>query len=225
MVAITVILAAVIGAFVLEIGDQQETAPSSSFDSEQFNTYVCMCSGGTIYTGNWTIAEFKHAGGDVISLRQAEVKVNGNASTYGKKIQPEKDERTYPSHYPTPDVTRTLGTNERVAFESGQTWRVAFFSPGKTKTIEGYPDEATGLAHENYVHNLENSACSVEMLIGGGNEPASDHPWFSPWGGGSGCSWDDPVGMDILESGDDINAVWKASSGGKTQTLFRYTVQ
>jgi flagellin-like protein len=39
MVAITVILAAVIGAFVLEIGNQQETAPSTSFDSEQQVVY------------------------------------------------------------------------------------------------------------------------------------------------------------------------------------------
>jgi FlaG/FlaF family flagellin (archaellin) len=34
IITITVILAAVIGAFVLEIGDQQETAPTNRFSAE-----------------------------------------------------------------------------------------------------------------------------------------------------------------------------------------------
>jgi flagellin-like protein len=39
MVSITVILATVIGTFGIEVGDQEETAPNTSFDSEQKTEY------------------------------------------------------------------------------------------------------------------------------------------------------------------------------------------
>jgi hypothetical protein len=31
--------------------------------------------------------------------------------------------------------------------------------------------------------------------------------------------------MDLLKQGDEMNIVWTASSGGKTQTLLKYSVQ
>jgi hypothetical protein len=34
-----------------------------------------------------------------------------------------------------------------------------------------------------------------------------------------------PGRMDRLETDDSVRVVWSASSGGKTQTLFKYTVQ
>jgi len=52
MVAITVILAAVIGSFVLGIGGQQETAPQAS---------ITIAENGTSDSGNITIS---HRGGD-----------------------------------------------------------------------------------------------------------------------------------------------------------------
>jgi hypothetical protein len=29
----------------------------------------------------------------------------------------------------------------------------------------------------------------------------------------------------MLESGENVQVIWEASSGGKTQTLFKYSVQ
>jgi hypothetical protein len=42
--------------------------------------------------------------------------------------------------------------------------------------------------------------------------------------GGEPPSGDHKV-MDAPSQGDSIRVVWTASSGGKTQTLFKYTVQ
>jgi hypothetical protein len=33
------------------------------------------------------------------------------------------------------------------------------------------------------------------------------------------------IDLTSYEQGDNVNVVWTASSGGKTQTLFKYTVQ
>ncbi|WP_257299595.1 type IV pilin N-terminal domain-containing protein [Haloarchaeobius sp. FL176] len=69
MVAITVILAAVIGAFVLNIGGNQETAPQNQFDF-QYNS-----------TGNVTVS---HGGGGTLDATQLSLG-NGwdNASATG----------------------------------------------------------------------------------------------------------------------------------------------
>jgi flagellin-like protein len=58
MVAITVILAAVIGAFVLNIGGSQDTAPSVSFDFEQSSAGVdvtVQSASESIDEANWNI--------------------------------------------------------------------------------------------------------------------------------------------------------------------------
>jgi hypothetical protein len=48
-------------------------------------------------------------------------------------------------------------------------------------------------------------------------------------GGADGCSsGDENVIANIgkpLQADDDVTIVWESSSGGKTQTLFKYTVQ
>jgi flagellin-like protein len=79
MVAITVILAAVIGAFVLEIGDQQETAPNTSFDTEQAD-YQLQNRNSPIV--NLTQVEITHSGGAVLDRDSVTLKVDGNSSTY-----------------------------------------------------------------------------------------------------------------------------------------------
>jgi len=62
MVAITVILAAVIGTFVLGLGDSVESAPQASFDfSVDSNDNV----------------EIRHRGGDNIDPNNVEIRVNG----------------------------------------------------------------------------------------------------------------------------------------------------
>jgi len=65
MVAITVILAAVIGTFVLGLGDSVESAPQASFnfDFDSSNDNVTLT----------------HRGGDNINTNNTEVRINGTA--------------------------------------------------------------------------------------------------------------------------------------------------
>ena len=64
MVAITVILAAVIGTFVLGLGENVESAPQASFDFSNINS---------------TATEIEHRGGDTIDGNDIEIRVNGTA--------------------------------------------------------------------------------------------------------------------------------------------------
>jgi flagellin-like protein len=70
MVAITVILAAVIGTFVLGLGDSVESAPQASFDFE--------LSEDTGTNGNLNIT---HRGGDTIQNSSIEIRTNGTDVT------------------------------------------------------------------------------------------------------------------------------------------------
>ncbi len=71
MVAITVILAAVIGTFVLGLGDQvQSTTPQASFG---FDTSEQTISGTT-----FTAVTVTHESGDSIAESDISVQVNGN---------------------------------------------------------------------------------------------------------------------------------------------------
>jgi flagellin-like protein len=77
MVAITVILAAVIGAFVLDIGGSQEKVPQASWDFSQDTS--------TFYDGTGDSSDLKHIkltheGGDTISASNLEVTVEGNTA-------------------------------------------------------------------------------------------------------------------------------------------------
>jgi len=67
MVAITVILAAVIGTFVLGLGDSVESAPQASFDFE--------LSEDTGTNGNLNIT---HRGGDTIQNSTIDIRVDGS---------------------------------------------------------------------------------------------------------------------------------------------------
>jgi flagellin-like protein len=208
MVAITVILAAVIGAFVLEIGDQQETAPSTSFDTEQKEEFHINARPWSM--ANLTTVEISHAGGNNVGISNVQVKVEGNASVYGSDVQ---NDEFRPRHYPVPDFRETLGTNKVTEFSSGETWRVHSYSNGPNYD---------GLSHENYIYALENSGepfCPTMHYQGNNPEAANFN--------GDSCSdiWSSGRTLEPLKQGDGINVVWEASSGGKTQTLFKYTVQ
>jgi hypothetical protein len=194
MVAITVILAAVIGAFVLEIGDQQETAPSTSFDSEESVTYDQLA--GKAFQLNYTQVDISHAGGDVLDIRQFDVSHEGNTSVWGRECRDcagvagnTDAERLEPA----PDIRETLGSNEQAVFKSGQTLNIV--------VSEGVKDE--------YVLNDVYRAAA----FGTGFGMYPSNPNIAPFS------------VTHLKSGDRISVVWEASSGGKTQQLFRYTVQ
>jgi FlaG/FlaF family flagellin (archaellin) len=65
MVAITVILAAVIGTFVLGLGDSVESAPQASFNFD--------------YDDSSNTVTLTHRGGDTINTNATELRFNGTA--------------------------------------------------------------------------------------------------------------------------------------------------
>ncbi len=79
MVAITVILAAVIGTFVLGLGDQvQSTTPQASFGFD--TTTVTVQSDGTPNTQDMLAVRITHETGDTISASNLEVSVDGKTA-------------------------------------------------------------------------------------------------------------------------------------------------
>lgn len=208
MVAITVILAAVIGAFVLEIGDQQETAPSTSFDTDQSPVYY---ENSNTENSNLTTVEITHAGGTNLDVSQNQIKVNGNASTWGVE---QRNDGALDDVAPRPNKLETLGTNDQVQFTSGQTWNVYATNGVKYEDIKQANSYFDGEDWEAGYH-----ANGEGVMIGIAND------------GGSISDLDDVDednnGYNVAElnNSDNVNVVWSASSGGKTQTLFKYTVQ
>jgi FlaG/FlaF family flagellin (archaellin) len=202
MVAITVILAAVIGAFVLEIGDQQETAPNTSFDVEQKNNFYKECCTNR---GNFTLVQLTHAGGDAISYSSYDYVIEGNDSAWG----------------PVPQRAGWQGTADGTK-PGGGNWRHAEFpehgiqEPGSSKTL------ASGEGHVlwGYGSNGESETSGAGTCVAPLWQ-SSDFQSIGVGAGGDHCRG----GLDAITSGDEVRIIWTASSGGKTQTLFRYTVQ
>ncbi|WP_255148981.1 type IV pilin [Halorarius halobius] len=77
MVAITVILAAVIGTFVLGLGDQVQTSPPSANFEFTYESQVFEATGTT---GSFTTAEITHTGGEDVDVNNVQVQVNGNTA-------------------------------------------------------------------------------------------------------------------------------------------------
>jgi flagellin-like protein len=193
MVAITVILAAVIGAFVLEIGDQQETAPSTSFDSEQQVKFYEAQE-----KANLTTVSVTHAGGDVLDISKTNIKIEGNASAWGVK---EPDSGWDPAR-PQPNIRKTLGTNEPAQLGSGDSWEMLGYNGKADRHVKR---ETYAINYKDYLNGKNNGFAEPRLK------------WYNG-------AWTGTV-LTHLENGDNVNVVWTASSGGKTQTLFKYTVQ
>jgi flagellin-like protein len=219
MVAITVILAAVIGAFVLEIGDQQETAPNTSFDSDQSLRFFSASPGNQL-TSNLTIVEVTHAGGDTLDVGQNELKVNGNSSTWG--ITQVRDDNRLDGVAPQPNKLDTLGTNEQVSFTSGQTWTAVGTNGVKYEDIK-QPNSYSSGSYTQWAAGYHANGEGVKIgLVSNGDytsEPSDLTPLKTQDGSDSGYQ------LSELNNSDNVNVVWSASSGGKTQTIFKYSVQ
>jgi hypothetical protein len=210
MVAITVILAAVIGAFVLEIGDQQETAPNTSFDSDQ--RAVLVDSWDQSRQQNLSEVRVTHAGGDVLDVTQTQIAVEGNDSVWGI-AEMDGYGGTLDLAAPQPNFLPTLGTNDRVAFASGSTWSVVTYLPAAA--APNYPaDTHVEPASSNVGYRW--NPCAAGSCWG---VPDEDEGPLQLKDGGSPRGWG-----EVLHAGDSVQVVWSAESGGKTQTLFRYTV-
>jgi len=229
MVAITVILAAVIGAFVLEIGDQQETAPNTSFDSEQaFLFYDGNDGGGSGYNGmaNLTTVEISHAGGSTLDVAQNRIKVDGNSSSWGPTGDNNAPDGNTDQAAPRPNKLETLGSNSEVTFTSGETWNII----GTGSSDSDVP------SYDNINEANEVAAGGTDLCSSGpcawalayNNDDAhlgvQDDTTFKEISDGN-QNQQDASKLDLLEQGDSVNVVWAASSGGKTQTIFKYSVQ
>jgi hypothetical protein len=221
MVAITVILAAVIGAFVLEIGDQQETAPSTSFDTEQrdrlfksqgYKNNGCYQGGEAANCMNATQVGISHAGGDTIDVSTFEIVVDGNSTVYQEEGYIGNEAIVNPA----PDFTASLGTNQQTEFKSGKSMRpyiVGGTPDGEDMAgwIKGNPGRA--LTSDQWITSdgkFEAFYSKKDM----GDDGAVIVPPSEPKGWGN-----------TLQQGNNVDVVWEASSGGKTQTLMTYTVQ
>jgi flagellin-like protein len=124
MVAITVILAAVIGTFVLGLGDQvQTTTPQASFTFDQSTSQVKISDGGSGATNkDITNVTVSHTGGDTINANTLNISVNGN-----------------PAYGFMPDTNSGSGSHDSkvlAPFMSGD------ISAGSTFTVGFYVDSA-----------------------------------------------------------------------------------
>jgi flagellin-like protein len=238
MVAITVILAAVIGAFVLEIGDQQETAPSTSFESsESVKTYLGVddglgpCIGGC--ETNLSQVTVTHMGGDTIDISQLDATVDGNASVYGNPQGADQYTNTPagapnpddPTLVPVPNTFEIRGTNDVVEFESGDSLEVISYKGLRTENVD--PNEISNRRLTWALRDRGNGWYCDEEDTGRVDGNSLDHS-VETHNPTVYVYWDDAYSgacSDDLDQGNDVGLVWTATSGGKTQTLFEYTVQ
>jgi flagellin-like protein len=247
MVAITVILAAFIGAFVLEIGDQSQTAPETSFDTtESVSTYKGRlnnepnCYNDGPCETNLTQVDFTHVGGDTLSLSNTDVKIDGNASAYGnpKKVDqyiPEpsggytdSDDGTIA---PQPNIMLTWGTNEEQTITSGESLEIMAYGGISPKNLVPEKQRAGARRLQWAIRDGGSYYCK-ESDTGQyeGSPPVVAHNAepYNPTIGvyyGQQPSNSDGACLDDLDQGNEVSIVWTADSGGKTQTLFSYSVQ
>jgi flagellin-like protein len=214
MVAITVILSAVIGAFVLEVGDQQETAPSTSFETEEQVLYYGWYWG----SANMTTVTVTQAGGDNLKISNVDVVVDDSGPTVWGPSTLDSDNlnkgntKDNIEASPVPDVRRTKGTNEQAMFQSGNQWHVALY--GQELPTQSELDARPGDAY--YVDPDPK---------GGGRGPSGNGNIALQGDGINQLTNKGELHGKVLVAGDDIRVRWEAESGGKSQTLFKYTVQ
>jgi hypothetical protein len=229
MVAITVILAAVIGAFVLEIGDQQETAPSTSFDTDQQTTLIKDggaaangCFGGSPNDANClnvTEVTIAHAGGDVLDVTQTDASVDGNTSVWGLTNRERAFDGTKDMTVgPKPDFRPTLGSNEQVSIGSGESMTVMYHG-GAFGNGVGFPADPP--ADQHVTTTMPGGVYFAQIGKDRNAGWRDDNIWLAQ-------TWTSSAHIPeqaFLQTDDEVRVVWTAESGGKTQTLFQYTVQ
>jgi hypothetical protein len=212
MVAITVILAAVIGAFVLEIGDQQETAPNTSFTTEERDVYYCMdlCNSPV----NTTVVQLTHGGGDKVPIDQVEFSVNGNDSAWGPIPQ---------------SAALDGGSNPGCPVSGGKNWcHQEFPEYESVRDLEGSEEWSSGQSFYLWGYGINGAgpdndypACRTSYGVGD-----YSHTYMKGCGGSSSHPVANAGPLTLLSrSGDKVTTTWEASSGGKTTTLQEYTTQ
>jgi flagellin-like protein len=237
MVAITVILAAVIGAFVLEIGDQQETAPTTSFTVEEsVNNYKSrdLDPSDNCYNGcdtNLTQVDISFAGGETMTITETDIKINGNSSAYGDPRDTEAyaDSTTHwkkadPTVVPQPNKFEKRGTNEKQEFGAGERFQVISYGGFRIEQVDRkYMDEGAQLrwALRDYGDNYcDDEHAGPNNQYSNTAKPYNPTPYLRPTNSklNGFCTKD-------LDASDQVSIVWNSQSGGKTQTLYKYNVR
>jgi flagellin-like protein len=95
MVAITVILAAVIGTFVLGLGDQvSNTSPTASFTFSQTTYSVDSANASGVTADSFTAVQITHDGGDKIAADNINVVVDGTQA-YAEAADSDEVEKAF----------------------------------------------------------------------------------------------------------------------------------
>jgi flagellin-like protein len=220
MVAITVILSAAMGSFVLLVGDRSEAAPAASFETSQNVRYYDGnfhpgddYGGGPLdslmrsndYDANLTTIIITHMGGDTLHVSNTDLLLEGNGSAWKAENRSGVGDRGIPQ----PNLLETLGTNEPVLSTAGTEWAVIGSGDGEPD-IRGYEVQAD--------HNLKSSH---EYHIEFGTTLTGEERAELYHGPGA-----DPNGLlRLIDTTDELSVVWSASSGGETQRLFKYSVK
>jgi hypothetical protein len=243
MVAITVILAAVIGAFVLEIGDQQETAPNASFDTDERVVTIASARSDPMEI-NTSQVIFTHAGGETLPIDRLELSIEGYRDVWGVTPTANALEKTdgpvsdSVDVAPQPDWRRGAGTNQPAELASGESWNAIAFNVHKTSNGEsqkslyepGRFDADPPAAETNHDYIFQSSFYTTEWANQGYGPYQCDCVVLYFWADSeidpSTKSYGDHYGWgQQLVQGQTADIVWEAESGGKTQTLTSYTFQ
>ena len=128
MVAVTVIIAAVIGSTALGLGDSvSETPPQAQLEAEQVDDFMLNATGGG--HGETSIVEFGLTGGEAVDMSNVELKVNGRnaydvfkTSSTPADAHPDDNCSSSPCHYTTtPDEPIQAGDTVRVVVKQSET--------------------------------------------------------------------------------------------------------
>ena len=122
MVAITVILAAVIGTFVLGLGDSVESAPQASFNFDYDDT------------ASREKVTIRHRGGDNIDASKLEVRVNGNAVDAGDY----NSDSTLSDQYSSFNAGNEVIVQDDSGYNSGDNIDVVYISGDKQDIIGSF---------------------------------------------------------------------------------------
>lgn len=134
MVAITIILAAVIGTFVLGLGENvQDSAPQANFQFEYADDFTLPA--GSPGDGNVTVT---HTGGEDVELGNIGVQVDGTAITADLSAANGAPNGIFTAWSDPVDTGDSIQFNETaVSMDQGDTVRVVWTSPsgGTSNTI------------------------------------------------------------------------------------------
>ena len=130
MVAITVILAAVIGTFVLGLGDQiKTTTPSAQVDYEFSSTWE---AGVDTPTDNISVV-VSHTGGDALTNKTIEIKLS-NGTGFPASTYKESGDSEYTAADTIMNSTHTGGPDGHTSLKSSEEVLLTWSPEGQSKS-------------------------------------------------------------------------------------------